>query len=80
MANIDDKKRLTICEIISIDPRIGEILAEAGHSKGRNRWRVYERYKARLSGLAGFESKNKNLCTSSIYETVIRALCGALKL
>lgn len=72
--------RLTLEEIIAIEPRVAIILAEAkgqAHRRDELDW-LYSRYKHRLSKVVGWYSLHKDLRTCAAYETIIKALCDAL--
>lgn len=72
-------KHLTINEIRKIEPRVNGILNEAARTK-RASWPDYSRFKLQLIPLVGCESENESIQTPEAYNTVIIALCSALKL
>jgi hypothetical protein len=69
---------LEIEDIIALEPDVGMILRRARRTKGRNRYRIYERYKLQLYSLVGWNAAVGELQTEAAYDTAIRALCSAL--
>lgn len=74
--------RLTIEEIIVIEPEVGIILREAGGPRHRREqiFDLFGWYRAQLSRLVGWYSPHAELQDPAQYETVIKALCEALDL
>lgn len=73
-------KRLTLEEIIALEPEVGRILREAkGEARRKdNQDDLYRWYKGLLSRLVGWYSPHKELRDQECYETAIKALCEAL--
>lgn len=71
---------VTLPEIISIEPRVGELLADAAATGERCDWRTYERFKARMRRLVGVNAEVSALVSVDAYEVVFRALCNALEI
>lgn len=71
--------RLSIEEIIALEPKIGALLEEARREGPGEFDRLYADYKARLFALVGWVSPHEKLQDLAQYEIVIKALCEALE-
>lgn len=73
-----DTARLTLQEIVGIEPRLGRLLNEAKRERSQNRDRLYVFYKHRLMEMVGAYATDKRVSSCQSYETAIKALCDAL--
>ena len=73
-------ERLTLEEIIALEPRLGMVLEEAREDGRRagDKAQLYAAYKARLFPLVGWVSEHEELQETAQCETVTKALCEAL--
>ena len=73
---LTSSKQLTWREILTIDPRLRAVIAEANRLESAD-WRDYERLKNQLYRLVGFRATRPELRTTEAYELAIRNLIDA---
>lgn len=80
------KQRLTFVELVTLEPRLGILLAEIRDRRRRSRLRGWQRlhvwsreFKPRMSSLVGWyrDEAHLVLSTSEAYEVAYDALCRA---
>lgn len=71
-------KRLTLEEIIALEPEVGRILREAKGEARRQGDDLYRWHKGFLVRLVGWYCPHKELRNQECYDTAIKALCEAL--
>lgn len=69
---------INLAKIISIDPRVYDLLERARKVKG-HKDRAYISFRGELQQYVGWAAEDERLRTSDAYQTAHRALCDALK-